>query len=102
MTTVLANTEGSIAVLDMGSNSFHLVVARIEHGEIRPLQTFREGVRLGEGLNENGCLSNAAQQRGLICLKQFGQRLEGLPGEGVVAFATNALRIASNSRAFLR
>ena len=102
MTTELANTEGSIAVLDMGSNSFHLVVARIEHGEIRPLQTFREGVRLGEGLNESGCLSNAAQQRGLICLKQFGQRLEGLPGEGVVAFATNALRIADNSRTFLR
>ncbi len=102
MTTVLANTEGSIAVLDMGSNSFHLVVARIEHGEIRTLQTFREGVRLGEGLNESGCLSQAAQQRGLACLKQFGQRLEGLPGEGVVAFATNALRIASNSREFLR
>ena len=102
VTTVLANTEGSIAVLDMGSNSFHLVVARIEHGEIRPLQAFREGVRLGEGLNETGCLSKAAQQRGLACLKQFGQRLEGLPDEGIVAFATNALRIASNSRAFLR
>jgi exopolyphosphatase/guanosine-5'-triphosphate,3'-diphosphate pyrophosphatase len=101
VTTVLANTEGSIAVLDMGSNSFHLVVARIEHGEIRTLQTFREGVRLGEGLNETGCLSKAAQQRGLACLKQFGQRLEGLPGEGVVAFATNALRIATNSREFL-
>ena len=101
MTTILANTEGSIAVLDMGSNSFHLVVARIEHGEIRPLQTFREGVRLGEGLNDSGCLSKAAQQRGLACLKQFGQRLEGLPDEGVVAFATNALRIASNSQAFL-
>jgi len=102
VTTVVVNTEGSIAVLDMGSNSFHLVVARIEHGEIRTLQTFREGVRLGEGLNESGCLSEAAQQRGLACLKQFGQRLEGLPGEGVVAFATNALRIAGNSRAFLR
>ena len=45
----------------MGSNSFHLVVARVEHGEIRTLQTFREGVRLGEGLNESGRLSKAAQ-----------------------------------------
>lgn len=50
MTTALFKTEGSIVVLDMGSNSFHLVVARVEHGEIRSLQTFREGVRLGEGL----------------------------------------------------
>jgi len=102
VTTEFTNTDGSIAVLDMGSNSFHLVVARIEHGEIRTLQTFSEGVRLGEGLNETGRLSEAAQQRGLACLKQFGQRLESLPDEGVVAFATNALRIASNSRAFLR
>lgn len=45
----------------MGSNSFHLVVARVEHGEIRTLQIFREGVRLGEGLNESGRLSKAAQ-----------------------------------------
>ncbi len=102
MTIASLNTEGSIAVLDMGSNSFHLVVARIEHGEIRTLQTFREGVRLGEGLNESGSLSKAAQQRSLACLKQFGQRLEGFPDGGVVAFATNALRIAGNSRAFLR
>jgi len=102
VTTAFTKAEDSIAVLDMGSNSFHLVVARVEHGEIRTLQTFREGVRLGEGLNENGCLSEAAQQRGLACLKQFGQRLEGLPREAVVAFATNALRIASNSREFLR
>ena len=78
MTTALLNTEGSIAVLDMGSNSFHLVVARVEHGEIRTLQTFREGVRLGKGLKEHGRLGKAAQQRGLTCLKQFGQRLEGL------------------------
>lgn len=102
MTIASLSTEGSIAVLDMGSNSFHLVVARIEHGEIRTLQTFREGVRLGEGLNESGSLSKAAQQRSLACLKQFGQRLEGLPDENVVAIATNALRIANNSRAFLR
>ncbi|OUS16605.1 exopolyphosphatase [Gammaproteobacteria bacterium 50_400_T64] len=102
VTTVFTQAENSIAVLDMGSNSFHLVVARVEHGEIRTLQTFREGVRLGEGLNENSCLSDAAQQRGLACLKQFGQRLEGLPQESVVAFATNAMRIASNSQEFLR
>ncbi len=102
MTTAFTKAEDSIAVLDMGSNSFHLVVARLEHGEIRTLQTFREGVRLGEGLNENGCLSEAAQQRGLACLKQFGQRLEGLPQESVVAFATNAMRIARNSQDFLR
>lgn len=86
----------------MGSNSFHLVVARVEHGEIRTLQTFREGVGLGEGLNESSRLSKAAQQRGLACLKQFGQRFKGLSRESVVVFATNALCIASNSWVFLR
>ncbi|MDF1831040.1 MAG: Ppx/GppA phosphatase family protein [Porticoccaceae bacterium] len=97
----MTSTEGSVAVLDMGSNSFHLVVARIEHGEIRTLQTFRESVRLGEGLGESGRLSKTARQRSLVCLKQFGQRLEGLSGENVAAFATNALRVASNGRSFL-
>ena len=97
----MASTADSIAVLDMGSNSFHLVVARAEHGEIRTLQRLREGVRLGEGLNESGCLSAAAQQRGLACLKQFSQRLEGFPPVSVVALATHAIRIASNSQDFL-
>ena len=101
MTTDLLSSESSIAVLDMGSNSFHLVVARVEHGEIRTVQSFREGVRLGEGLSEQSNLSAAAQERGLACLKQFAQRLEGLPRGAVVAFATNALRIASNSRGFI-
>ncbi len=85
----------------MGSNSFHMVVARLEHGEIRTVQTFREKVRLGEGLQKNGSLTTVAQQRSLDCLKKFGERLEGIPESSVGAFGTNALRVASNSHSFL-
>jgi len=96
-----ATQNGSIAVLDMGSNSFHMVVARLEHGEIRTVQTFREKVKLGEGLAEHGCLTVVAQQRALDCLRKFGQRLEGMPETSVGAFGTNALRVANNTHAFL-
>jgi exopolyphosphatase/guanosine-5'-triphosphate,3'-diphosphate pyrophosphatase len=85
----------------MGSNSFHMVVARLEHGEIRTVQTFREKVRLGEGLQKNGSLTAEAQQRALDCLKKFGERLEGIPESSVGAFGTNALRVANNSHSFL-
>jgi exopolyphosphatase/guanosine-5'-triphosphate,3'-diphosphate pyrophosphatase len=97
-----ATQNESIAVLDMGSNSFHMVIGRVEHGEIRTLQTFREQVRLGEGLSDQGKLTEIAKQRALECLKQFGQRLDGMPVETVAAFGTNALRVAQNNRAFLR
>lgn len=101
MTTPSILQNDSIAVLDMGSNSFHMVVARLEHGEVRTLQTFREKVQLGEGLAEEGCLTAAAQERAFDCLRKFGERLEGMPETSVAAFGTNALRVASNTRHFL-
>lgn len=101
MTTPSILQNDSIAVLDIGSNSFHMVVARLEHGEVRTLQTFREKVQLGEGLAEEGCLTAAAQERAFDCLRKFGERLEGMPETSVAAFGTNALRVASNSRHFL-
>lgn len=102
MAYFLTPDKGSIAVLDIGSNSFHMVIARVEHSEIRTFQRFREKVRLGEGLTENESLTDAAQKRALECLKQFGQRLQGMPASSVAAFGTNALRVAGNSRSFLK
>ena len=56
--------EGSqLAALDIGSNSFHLIVARYEHGELRPTQVLGEKVQLGAGL-KNGRLEADAIQGG--------------------------------------
>ena len=92
--------EGSLlAAIDLGSNSFHLIVAKIDHGEMRPVEVLAEKVQLGAGL-ENGLLSQAAIDRGLECLTRFAQLLESVDPERIRVVGTNALRIADNRRMF--
>jgi len=70
--------EGSqLAAIDLGSNSFHLIIAKIEHGEMRPVEVLAEKVQLGAGL-ENGHLSEEAIERGLECLTRFAQLLDSV------------------------
>ncbi|MBW0148573.1 exopolyphosphatase [Marinobacter sp. CAU 1620] len=85
----------------MGSNSFHMVVARLVHGEIRTLEKMGEKVQLGAGLDEFNRLTPEAQERGLACLSRFAQRLNGMPPESVQIVGTNALRVARNAREFM-
>jgi len=92
--------DGSqLAALDIGSNSFHLIVARIEHGEMRPIQILSEKVQLGAGLKDNR-LSYDAIQRGLDCLSRFSQVLQSVETERIRVVGTNALRRARNRRDF--
>ncbi len=48
-----------LAAVDLGSNSFHLVVARYEHGELRVIDRLRDSVRLAAGLHADGSLDEA-------------------------------------------
>ena len=92
--------EGSLlAAIDLGSNSFHLIIAKIEHGEIRPVEVLAEKVQLGAGL-ENGQLSQEAIDRGLDCLSRFAQLLESVEPERIRVVGTNALRVAKNRHSF--
>jgi exopolyphosphatase/guanosine-5'-triphosphate,3'-diphosphate pyrophosphatase len=98
--TQLPLLEGSqLAAIDLGSNSFHLLVAKIEHGEMRPVEALAEKVQLGAGL-ENGILSQEAIDRGLACLGRFAQMLEHVEHERIRVVGTNALRVATNRRDF--
>ena len=90
-----------LAAIDMGSNSFHMVVARLVHGEIRTLEKMGEKVQLGAGLDERNRLTPEAMERGLACLSRFAQRLNGMPPESVQIVGTNALRVARNAREFM-
>jgi len=96
-----APTPDLLAAIDMGSNSFHMVVARLVHGEIRTIEKMGEKVQLGAGLDENNCLTEEAQQRALECLGRFAQRLQGMPSEAVQIVGTNALRVARNKQEFI-
>ena len=91
----------TLAAVDLGSNSFHMVVARAEQGQLRVVDRLRERVALGAGLDDEGRLSDDIQARALACLGRFGQRLRDLPRENVRVIGTNALRVAKNARGFI-
>ncbi|OQX02770.1 MAG: exopolyphosphatase [Thiothrix lacustris] len=91
-----------LATIDLGSNSFHMIVVQIDaYGQVSILDRLREPVRLGGGLDAKGNLSQAAQQRALDCLRRFGERIRDFPSENVAAVGTNTLRLTKNSREFL-
>src|SRR5690606_30021186 len=90
-----------IAAVDLGSNSFHMVVARHSHGQLIILDRLREMVRLAAGLDEQGRLERAAVERAIACLERFGQRLKDMKAESVRVVGTNTLRRARRKGAFL-
>lgn len=90
-----------VAAIDLGSNSFHMIVARIANGHIQVLDRLREMVQLAVGLDNRNRLSPESQQRALDCLARFGQRLRHIPPEQLRIVGTSALRQARNSAEFL-
>ncbi len=90
-----------IAAVDMGSNSFHMVVARMEHGEPRVIDRLRDSVRMAAGLRADGTLDAERRARAMKCLARFGQRIAGLPSIRVRAVATNTVRRLASPQTFL-
>lgn len=90
-----------IAAIDLGSNSFHMIVARWDNGQLTLLDRLREPVRMGFGLQEDGSLSEDARERALACLERFGECLRGYPSRSVRIVGTKTLRSISDSREFL-
>ncbi|MEM1410942.1 MAG: Ppx/GppA phosphatase family protein [Pseudomonadota bacterium] len=97
----VTETDQTYAAVDLGSNSFHLVVARREHGELRFIDRIREMVRLAGGLDRAGYLDLEVQERAIECLARFGQRLRGIPNANIRAVGTQSLRRMRNANAFL-
>lgn len=90
-----------LAAVDLGSNSFHMVVSRYVLGQLRTVDRLREMVRLAEGLDGTGGLAPDVRQRALECLARFGQRLRDIPPQHVRAVATNTVRQLAVPQAFL-
>ncbi|MBM7035651.1 exopolyphosphatase [Vibrio ulleungensis] len=91
-----------IAALDLGSNSFHLVVAKVVGNDIQIVSRHKQRVRLAQGLDEQNNLSNQAIERGLDCLAAFAERLSGFDVDDVRIAATHTLRVANNAHIFLQ
>lgn len=90
------------AVIDLGTNTFNLLI-----GETLPDNTFKRlfntkiAVKLGEGTINSGYIGDAPFQRGINALKQYQQYILDYNVEKEFAFATSAIRSASNGPEFV-
>lgn len=89
------------AVIDLGSNSFHMLITRQLANSVQVVDKVKRKVRLASGLNSQNQLSEIAIARGLECLSFFAERLQDIPKENVRIVATATLRIATNRDDFL-
>ncbi|MBN8430459.1 Ppx/GppA family phosphatase [Microbulbifer salipaludis] len=96
MTADTEATHERYAALDLGSNSFHLLLAEFREQRMVRLHTDRAMVRLAEGLDREGNLAPAVAERALEALRRFAPVIQGLPLENVRAVGTNTLRLASS------
>lgn len=98
----VASTTKHVAAIDLGSNSFHMVVAKVIGQELQLVSRHKQRVRLGSGLDDQSNLSNATIERGLECLAMFAERLQGFEIENVRIAATHTLRQANNAHIFIQ
>jgi len=91
-----------LAAVDLGSNSFHMVVARLSHGQPKVIDRLREMVRLAGGLDSRGRLRPEHQEVALACLSRFGERLGDMHAESVRVGGTNTLRRIGQNSDFVR
>lgn len=89
------------AAIDLGSNSFHLLLARRQGDRYQTVERLKEKVQLLAGFHQ-GRLDAAAMARGEACLARFAQRLTALPRRNIVMVGTHALREAANRADFAR
>ncbi len=90
------------ACIDLGSNSFHLLIAQWAPERIEVVERCSERVQLGEGVRASGAISPAAFERGLECLKRFDEILSRYPIERYWALGTNTFRVAGNAQEFIK
>lgn len=101
VTAADANELEIYAALDLGSNSFHLLLAAFQGGRLVVVDRHKEMVRLAAGLTPDGLLAEEAMQRALTVLPRFAERLRGVAPDHVRVVGTNTLRVARNGDAFL-
>ncbi len=96
------NSPRQIAAIDIGSNSFHLVIARVIDANLQIISRHKQRVQLAAGLDRYNNLNQSAMNRGLECLRLFAERLQNFSVEDVRVAATFTLRQANNAHLFLK
>ncbi len=91
-----------IASIDIGTNTILLLIAEIDQKKLKPLFEAETVVRLGEGLQKNGVLSQEAMERGFQTLTRYLEQCSTMDVKKILAVGTSALREAKNSEYFLK
>ncbi|MFA0439989.1 exopolyphosphatase [Vibrio sp. 10N.286.49.C2] len=102
MSQNITEISKQVAAIDLGSNSFHMVVAKVINQDLQIVSRHKQRVRLALGLDAQNNLDNASIERGLECLAMFAERLQGFEVGHVRIAATHTLRIANNAHIFLQ
>lgn len=89
------------AVIDLGSNSFHMLMVKVVGGSVQVIGRVKRKVRLASGLNDSLVLSKKAMTRGWECLALFAERLQDIPSQNIRIVGTATLRLAHNVKVFL-
>lgn len=89
------------AVVDLGSNSFHMIVAKKVNNSLQVIYKNKLNIHLATGLNKDYRLSLSSINRGVNCLALFAERLKNFPPSHVKVIGTYTLRAAKNRRQFL-
>ncbi len=98
----LPPVPAQLAAIDLGSNSFHLVIGKVVDGHVDIVDRLREPVRLAAGLDDRKRLGRDAIESALDCLRRFAQRLRGMPEHAVKGRAGRRCRTCRPVRARIR
>ncbi|MFN3406253.1 MAG: HU family DNA-binding protein [Caldimicrobium sp.] len=91
-----------IAGLDLGTQTFRLILGKVKDGKVYFYKSYRENVRLGEGLQESGYITNEAKERAIEALNNFKKNLEQYKVEEAYAIGTAVFRKAKNAKEVLK
>jgi exopolyphosphatase / guanosine-5'-triphosphate,3'-diphosphate pyrophosphatase len=95
-------SEELLAAVDLGSNSFRLLIGKLDGDQIVPVSTLREGVRLAGGLNEDSALTDTKIDEACAALGRFRERLSAVSPRRIRAVATSTYRVAKNAKQLLK
>jgi exopolyphosphatase / guanosine-5'-triphosphate,3'-diphosphate pyrophosphatase len=95
-------SEELLAAVDLGSNSFRLLIGKLDGDQIVPVSTLREGVRLAGGLNEQSSVADAKIEEACAALGRFRERLSAVSPQRIRAVATSTYRVAKNAKQLLK
>lgn len=93
--------EQLYAAVDLGSNSFHMVIVRVAAGNVSIIGKVKQKVRLAAGLDADMNLDAESLERGWQCLATFAERLQDIPLSNIKVVGTATLRLANNVQQFL-